>query len=545
MSRLAALLLVALAPAAAAAQPKSDGRQLLDEGAALVVRGEPEELERLAALARSLGGEVSQVVNLASIGSAGALGFDLLSRAGWPVVGLDPARPFFVQISPAAGGLRHARAVAAIGDPADLTAWTRRVPALNRAWTAGDDRGDLQSMLGIKTNAAAVKKQLVARRVEVVGWSSLLKVHAFLRRDGDFLVVDLFVVRGRALDWARDGAAVLSRLERPKKSMLSRRGMADFLGKRGVTLWTRPGGVFDLLAEPAERACADLAASRRDSGLLDLAVSLRRDRTGLELAAGYGLGDAGALVAALATVDDRLASNRAGDAVLAATLYTGALERLRAVPRAGAIRAGWVPLWRRVRECGRAIRVELEVFAWPELFAQWLDEAAALSPDAAALIASVRNLGLAARSLSLKDIRESVGFLELSLADRGKPAAEEVLAALFGPPRAGRRPQRHTSWGAGALRPYLVGPRGLALVGVALGERSLSWRLRRGRPGRSGNLLGSLASDGGALLRQIAPDLPPRLAPIGKAAAGRVRSVSGDLTLSRAFLGLALSIEIR
>ncbi len=540
------LAVALLAARPAAAQPRSDGRQLIDEGASLVLRAEPEELERLAALARSLGGDLSQVVNLASIGSAGALGFDLLSRAGWPVVGLDPARPFFVQVSPSGGGLRHARAVAAIADPAAVTAWSRRVPALDRAWIADGGKGDLGALLGIKTGAADVAALLVKRKVAVVGWSSVLKVYAFVRREGGgFLVVDLFVPRGRALDWSRDGAAVLARLEPPKKSLLSRRGVASWTGKPGVALWTRPGGLFDLLAEPAERACGDLAPATRDSGLTDLAVSLRRSRTSLELSLVYGLADDSQLVPALAMVDDRLATKRLGDAVVAATLYAGSLDTLRSLPRDAAIRAGWVPLWRRVRECGRAIRAELEVFAWPELFAQWLDEAADLSPEAASLVASLRNLGLAARSVSLADLRGSLAFAEVSLVDRGKPAAEALLDALFGARRPGRRPQRHTAWSKGALRPYVLGPRGLATVGVALGERSLTWRLRRSRGGRGHGLLGELAADGGALLRQIAPDLPPRLAAIGKAAAPRVGSIRGDLTLSRVQLALALSIKIR
>ena len=539
----AVVLLLAASPAAA--QPKSDGRQLLDDGAVLVVRGEPEELERMAALARSLGGDLSRVVNLASIGSAGALGFDILARAGWPVVGLDPARPFFVQVSPSSGGLRHARAVAAIGNAADVTAWSRRVPALDRMCIADGNRGDLGALLGIKTNAPEVARILTTKKIEVIGWSSVLKVYAFVRREGGFLVVDIFVPRGRGLDWTRDGAAVLPRLDLPKKSFLTRRGMASWTGKPGVALWTRPGGLFDLLAEPADRACGDLAPATRDSGLTDLAVSLRRSRTALDLSLAFGLAEGSQLVPALAMVDDRLATTRLGDAVLAASLYTGTLDKLRALPRDAAIRAGWTPLWHRARECGRAIRTELEVFAWPELFAQWLDEAAALSPDAASLVASVRNIGIAAKTLSLEDIRGSLGFAEVSLVDRGKPAAEALLDALFGARRPGRRPQRHTAWGRGALRPYILGPRGLATVGVALGERSLTWRLRRGRSGRGSNVLGSLAADGGALLRQIAPELPPRLGAIGKAAAPRVGSIGGELTLSRAALGLSLSIKIR
>jgi hypothetical protein len=544
MRRLGFVAVVLWAASPAAAQPKSDGRHLIDEGAALVIRGEPEELERMAALARSLGGPVSQVVNLASIGSAGALGFDLLSRAGWPVVGLDPARPFFVQISPAAGGLRHARAVAAIGDAGDLTAWSRRVPALDRAWLVQGGGGDLGSLLGIKTGAVEVARTLARKKVEVVGWSSVLKVYAFLRRDGGFLVVDLFVVRGRALDWARDGQLVLARLDPPKKSLVGRRGVASWTGKPGVVLWTRPGGVFDLLADPAERACADLAPATRESGLTDLAVLLRRSRTSLEIDLAWGLAEGSQLVPALAIVDDRLATTRLADAVLTATLYTGSLDKLRALPRAAAIRAGWVPLWRRVRNCGPAVRAELQVFAWPELLAQWLDEAAQLSPDAASLVASVRNLGVAAKSISLQDIRTSLGFAEVSLVDRGKPAVEGLLDALFGARKPGRRPQRHTTWGRGALRPYVLGPRGLATVGVALGERSLTWRLRRGRSGR-GNLLGSLAADGGPLLRQVAPDLPAGFSAIGTAAAGRVGSVSGEVMSSRAALALSLTIKIR
>jgi len=542
---LAPLCLVALAPAVAAAQPRSDGRQLIDESAGLVFRGETEELEKLAALARSLGGEVSQVVNLASIGSAGALGFDLLSRAGWPVTGLDPARPFFVQVSLSGGGLRHARAVASIGDPGAVTAWSRRIPAFDRVWTASDDKGDLGALLGIKTGAAEVGGQLRARKIEVVGWSSVLKVYAFVRRESGFLVVDLFVSRGRAIDWSRDAAQILSRLERPKKSFLSRHGVADKLGARGVWMWTRPGAVFDLLAEPAERACGDLATASRPSGLVDLAVSVRRGKSDLDISVVYGLADGSQLVPALAIVDDRLASTVRADAVLAATLFTGSLEKLRDLPRDAAIRAGWTPLWRRVRDCGKAIRAELEIFAWPELFGQWLDEAADLSPGAAALVASVRNLGVAARSLSLADIRASVAFAEVSLVARARPAAEAVLAAIFGGRHPGRRPQRHTSWGSGRVRPYLIESRALSTVGAAFGESSLKWRLRRYRGGGPGKLLGSLAADGGALLRQIAPDLPPQLAPIGKAASGRVGSVSGDLMLSRSVLGLSVSIKIR
>ncbi len=80
---------------------------------------------------------------------------------------------------------------------------------------------------------------------------------------------------------------------------------------------------------------------------------------------------------------------------------------------------------------------------------------------------------------------------------------------------------------------------------MALGERSLTWRLRRGRAGRGSSLLGALSADGGALLRQIAPELPPGLAALGKAAAPRGGSIGGELTLSRAALVLSLSIKLR
>jgi hypothetical protein len=244
-------------------------------------------------------------------------------------------------------------------------------------------------------------------------------------------------------------------------------------------------------------------------------------------------------------VDDGLASQRRIDAVAAVTLHTGSLHEMRNLPRDAAIRSGWGPLWRRVRDCGRAVRLELAAFAWPELLGQWIDEAADLSAEAELLVVSVRNIGFAARSVSLRNLRASVGFAEASVVDRGKPAAEAMLDALFASRKSGRRPQRHTAWGKGALRPYNVGPRGLSIVGVALGERSRAWRLRQPRASRGAGQLGRLSADGAALLRQLAPDLPPSLAAISKAAASRVGSIRGDLSLSRTRVALELDIKIR
>jgi hypothetical protein len=541
-----ALLLAHAAPAIA--QP--DGRHFIDGQAALVVRADADQLERLATLARSLGGDALQAVNLVSIGSAGALGFDLLSRPAWAVVGLDPARPFFVQVSLSRVGTRHLRVVARIQDTLDFTAWSRRVPALNRMWTASDGVGDLGALLGTSgADTAEAARLLKGKRIEVVGWSSLFKVFVLLRRDGNFMLADLFFPRGRGIDWSRDGTGMLARLDPPlaADSLAARRGAARLTGTAGLVAWTRPGGLFDLLAQPSERACGDLAPAARDSGLADLGLRLllRRDR--LHAEAVFGLADAKAPVAAaLAIANDGVAGQRRAGAIAAGELRLRGVDRFRDLPRAPAIRAGWVPLWRRVRRCGGAIRIELLAFAWPELAAQWLEEVAALSPDAAALVSSVRNVGFAARKLSLRDRRVAVAFAEVSILDRGKPVADAMLDALFAGGQTVRRPRRHQAWGGSTLRPYAIGARSPSIVGTGFGEASRDWRLRFPRSDRRGasDEVGRLSADGAAVLRQLAPDLG-RLAGLGKAAAARLGSVDGAITLTSLLLRADFTIKLR
>ncbi|HLU68400.1 MAG TPA: hypothetical protein VKZ63_19080, partial [Kofleriaceae bacterium] len=122
---------------------------------------------------------------------------------------------------------------------------------------------------------------------------------------------------------------------------------------------------------------------------------------------------------------------------------------------------------------------------------------------------------------------------EVSLEPAAGPAAERILDAVFGERRTERRPRPHQAWGGGVLRPYaLSAGRALRVIGVGFGPDSVTWRLRRAGPGRrrAPRELLRLRGDAGAILRQIADDLPPRAAIVGRAAARRVGSVSGSLT---------------
>jgi hypothetical protein len=286
------------------------------------------------------------------------------------------------------------------------------------------------------------------------------------------------------------------------------------------------------------RSCAALARHARASSLLDAALSIRIAPRSISVEAASGIAADAPLATAFPAASDRLIGPpRKTGAIAAVSLFLTGLERLRALPRGAPLHAGWIPFWRQVRGCGIAARLDAQLFLWPELAAQWLDEVATLDPAAETLIASVRNMAAAATRISAVDRRAWRGIAEVSLRPTGWPALERIVEAVFGSRRAERRPRRHHAWGKGVLRPYsLPIGRSLHLAGIGLGEDAVRWRLRHAVPdtrrAARERVLARFAGNAGAILRQLSPDLPPRAARASAAAASRVGSVSGSLRIA-------------
>jgi len=532
-----AVLIAALCiPAAARAQP--DGRHLVAADAAVAVRADPAELEQVAALARGLGGDVGMAANLLSLGAATALGFDPLAAAGWRAIGVDPAHPVFLQVSASgADRPRHARLVARAADPARFDAWAAGLPVLDRRWVAarGGDPGALLGLSGAEAREAG--RALRDRGVIAAGAVPALGALLVLRRDGDHAVIDAIAIPPQG--WSRRGEQVLALLAgpAPRASIAARRSAgAALLSRPGVTIWTRPGGAVEALAPRTLRdgSCAALHDAARRAALVDAALSLQVRARRLSLEVAWGVAAGAPLGEAFPRADDGLVGPpRPGGAIAAGSLLLAGTGRLRALPRGALVRAGWVPFWRRVRACGEGARLDAQLFLWPELAAQWLHEVAELAPGAAALVGGVRNVAVAATRVSARDRRDWRALAEVSLEPAARPAAQRILEAVFGERRTERRPRPHQAWGGGVLRPYaLSAGRALRVIGVGFGPDSVTWRLRRAGPGRrrAPRELLRLRGDAGAILRQIADDLPPRAAIVGRAAARRVGSVSGSLT---------------
>jgi hypothetical protein len=530
-----------LAAPAVTATPPRDGRGLLPGDAAIVVRADPVELERVAAMVRSLGGEVGLAANLVSLASASAIGFDAMARAGWASVGVDADQPVFVALGaidptePRA--LWHVRTVARLTDGRPFADWAGRTPLLREAWRADRPvRGALAALLGVAADPRAEStavRVLTERGAIAVGVSPSFGALVFVRRVGPYAALDAFALAeiGR-VDWTRDGAAILARLDGPARgaTMTERTGAgARTLGRPGLTVWTRPTGLFDagVAWSRPPVSCGVFRALAAQTWLVDGSIALRASAGQVAVDVVWGAPPGAPVTTAWTTADDGLLGPplRAG-AVLGASLYLAGTERLRAAPRPELVTDGWVALWRRARGCGRTSRALLFGFAWPEIAIQWLSDIAAVSPPAAHLVESARNIGFAARRVSASDRRGWQAVLEGSLGPAGMAPAQAVLDAVFGGRRAARRPRRHTAWDGVYLHPYTLtrGKRG-GIIGVGIGDRSRRWRLdqpvsrARRNPPRT---LARAAADGPALLRQLAPTLSPGLRVLADAAARRV-----------------------
>ena len=560
---LTAVSAVHAAPAAPAAPaplpPARDDRglQLIASSAAAVLRADPAELERAADLVRSFGGETGLAASLVSLASAGAVGFDPLSRAGWRSAGLDPDRPVFAALAPAdptaPRAVWHVRAVVRIADPRAFAEWAVRVPILGQPWHPDRPGRPLAALLGIDPTAeAAAARALTERGTVAAGTWPSLGALLFIRRAGGYAVVDGFAPAALArLTWAQDGAWILAQLDPPRPSLAERAtAAARVLSRPGLALWIQPAGMLDAAltwSRPAP-ACSAFRDVAPRTALTDGAVSLRVGPHQLAVELTLSAAPGAPFAAAWPTTDDGLAGStpRAG-AILSASIFLAGTDRLRALPRPALVDGGWGPLWRRARYCGRATRAVLVGFAWPELVSQWLREIAAVAPQAAALVGSLRNVGFTARRVSAGDRREWDAVLEASLAPGGQAPAGAILDAVFGGRTAARRPRPHTVWAGNALHPYTLsrGPRG-AIVGVALGDRARRWRLDQPnyRPRRAA-AMARARGDAGALLRQLAPGLAGPVGALGAAAAPRVGSFDAEVTVHPDALRLAATIRRR
>lgn len=562
---------------AAAGAAAGTGLDLLDAGVVVAARLDPGEIEHAAALARSLGGDATLDTNLASLLSAGALGFDLLARAGWRSVGLDDGAPLWVSIAlppPARPGTAappwHARLVVRGKNLARAEQWARTLPLVRQAWTAGGPATALVQALGATPHdAAAAARALASAHVILAGTAPGAAARVFVRRAGDLLVLDAVgQTRGAAPSWNQDRALLVHAIAPPDRplSRLASAG-AQALARPGLVLWTRPGGPHQLI-ELARRlgalsrptggsgpvpgeVCEQLGDAARGTALVDLAVAVHISGREITTDATWGVrpsaGDA--LVAAFPVTDDGLIGppRHAGGSVLSGSVLLASLSPLMARPRAPALADGWVPLWHTLRYCGAGPRAEVELFLWPDLAGQWLTETAATSPDAATLLAGLRNLAFAARRVSLESRLRWRAVAEASVAPAGRAVLQAILDAVFGARRSARGPRRHVTWGHGLLVPYWIARRHRPdLFGAGFGAASVAWRLRQALPvprRAPAGLVARVAGDLNGILRQVAPELTGAARTLGKSAASRVGSFAGTLTLDRSAVRARITVR--
>jgi hypothetical protein len=544
------------APPPAARRVGTPGLDLLPASAAMAVRVDPAELERAAELVRSLGGEVGLAASLTSLASSGALGFDALARAGWRSAGIDADQPILAAVGAieptAPGALWHVRAVAHVAEPRLFAEWAVRMPLLGATWRADrPERGALASLLGADASAEpAAARALTGRGTIAVGSLPQLGALVIVRRIGPLAALDGFApAAGAPLDWARDRDSVLARLDARDSLAARATAGAQALARPGLVAWTHPAGMFDAaltwLRPPA--ACNAFRELAPSAALVDGSAALRIGPRQIALEITWGTAPGSALVSALAPGDDGLVGPPARTgAILAAAIHLAGTGQIRQLTRPALVDAGWVPLWRRVRGCGRSARALLLGFVWPELVAQWLSDVARTAPEAAVLIGAFRNVGFAARRVALER-RGWSAVLEGSLAPAGLAPAEAIYDAVFGGRRAHRRPRPHSAWDGQILHPYSIA-RGArpAVVGVALGDEALAWRLRQALgPGRPTADLARVAGNASAVLDQLAPALAGWRRTAAAAAAARVGSFEAAVTVRSDAVRASLNLRRR
>jgi hypothetical protein len=574
-------------PRAAAADAELEA--WLDPDAPVAIRLEAGELERLAGLARSIGGEAGGVTALATLGGVRFLGFDPLSRRGWQSAGLDGDAPAMLQL-PAIDSaatdkvyrelgrtsgqwgthrddsppLWRSRLVVRAADPARAIAALTGGRLVDRATAVEAGRAaELAAVLGAsRGRGAAVVRDLAALGVVAVATVPDAGALLFVRRKDAVVVVDLIApFAGDALEWRRDRDALRAALGRRGRGNGGAAGRAAALAGPGLVLWTHPLGLYhvgqayraseQLRLRFAGGALPDLARgcgklrSLEKATLTDLAVALRVEERALMVTARYG--HRGPLAGALAPADHPVVAGLAATD-LHGRLAVAQLAAVRRLARPALHAGGWDAVWQQTGWCGEGATALVYGFSWPELAALWLDELVAAMPEVAPVIGGLGSVGVALDQVAAART-DLLGVVEIAADSAALELVAAGLDAVFGTSRDRERPRPHRAWGRGPLHPSpIAGEPGV--LGAGFGK-STRWRLGALRPpttaatptaapappllavrGRLDRLLPVLTAGG-------------RWAALGKAAAARVASFRLDGGVATSALELSLTIELR
>jgi hypothetical protein len=304
----------------------------------------------------------------------------------------------------------------------------------------------------------------------------------FARSTDDGVIVIDEIDAGRPVRWGTDAERARVRTVGTGIGDLLRAPSGRLLARPGVSVWVDPAlraGAGDARRGPRTGCDGFLDLGAR--GPFDHAAArLHIAARSLEVELEWALRPAGGLAAALPTSDDGLRWQ--DDARAAIAIHTRDTRPLRALARPDALAGPWLDVQRRIAACGVEARWWAIAFGWPIAIASFLDAVAALDPSAADAVNGLRNVNLSLDSLST-DPERVVGTAEASVDGRAARALRRYLDAVFGAPRRIGRPQTHTRWGRGPIRPYVRDRAGGdAIVGAGLNGGDVARRLARHTP---------------------------------------------------------------
>ena len=519
---------VAFGPAhSLAAPPTQELAGWLDPDAAIVLKLDPAQIENVGEVAGAAGGKLAAAVDVVSMISQGAVGFDVTRAAAWTDAGFDG--PFLVQVT-AIDATAADKIYKTLGAARSWTAKTYRsltmtyfrgriaipVSDFGRAKATlskirllpqlypvnSDSAADIATVLGAASpkSLKGLVRWLRGRGVFLVGRVDGLDATVFARRaSSDLIIIDVLAsYAGGPVVWHRDKKELDALLVRGGKSGLAKRlasGGGKQLSESGSAIWMSPVELWDVatalgrreilraLADgelpprPTEaRICKSFGEIAHSGAFEDVALRWDVGDREIAIAAAWGLRTRYALDTALATEDDRLPSpGPRAELSAAAVLYLAGTQKLRAMARPDAM-SSWDELWSRIDRCGDRASILVGVFGWPQVAGLFLDELAGLDPSARAAVDGIGNAAVAVSKLSWS-ANSAVGAGEVAFDPAGAGAVQSYARAVFGQRKRHKQPRAHSTWGRGAIRPYAYSDGAAHIMGAAFGGAKVAWRL--------------------------------------------------------------------
>lgn len=539
---------LALLLGAAQAQAQDSARytealRYLDGDAGLVLSLRPSQLQAMQeAFVRSMP-QQKGASDLAALATIAIFGFHPLQRSAWQAIGVDSEAQILVQFTAID---RKAAVLADRGGPSTL--WRSRiilpssdlgltVKALSnvrirdRARLVDPDQGVIEKLLSLHSGGGErVARKLSKAGVFMLGRPAPMGGLIFASVRQRFVVIDWIAPYGpgtQDFQWSKHEALIMAAIAR-KPNVMQRNPHLIGLVDDATGMWINPVSLgnslsaaeVDGLARKSvlrrHRRCEPFRSLARSSPFTALSAGIRVEESGIDVHARWFIDEDSDLLPILHTKDHPVLGSR--DPILSAQLRLDQLGALRERERSGLV-TSWDLLWNKAKACARGSKAFALAVAWPDIAGLFLHELSRLDPSAEQVIGDLGPISVSVLGAmdpgppqegtdetldgEIKSLRVNA---EAWLRKPGNAIAKDWLSVLFG---SEKRKRGSTSYGLGAMQPYVIDQSTGSIVGTGLRPGSRAWALMARRvlvPTEPQTLFAFVARP--ALLVGLLPELP-------------------------------------